>query len=136
MNVEIKHNKQLSELSSITGHSIKVLSDNLVGCLWGSGAIDQNFDFFGKSISDLLDSVNYNPIDYLDAATGNTKIQTYKLLPFLYLVNSNEDDRCPDCGFELNVKTDGAFGVVWEEHYCSNESCQFFATTEPDWDLL
>lgn len=41
---------------------------------------------------------------------------------------------CPDCGCEVEYRNEQAWGYHWQEKQCTNPSCNYATTTEPDWD--
>lgn len=135
MDLQIKRNNHLFSLCTASGHSEKVLNDRVIGSLWGAEAINEDPYYLGMTVRELLKEAEFEEESFVISVLGEQTMSALELLN-LTIVASNDEGKCPDCGSDLDCSSDAAFGIVWEEEYCMNSNCEYFSTTEPDWETL
>ena len=131
MNLQIKRNKHLFALCAETGISERVINDRVIGCLWAVAAIEEEPYYLGFTVRELLKKAYFEEEAFCIAVLGEETLSPLHLLN-CSIVGSNEEGMCPDCGFDIEITNDGAFGFVWEEQKCLNDHCLYFSSTEPD----
>jgi hypothetical protein len=134
MDFTFKKNDDLLHAAELSGMHYLDFTKYLLASLRQQGVEVTETEFYGKTLNHLLEDAGLLPIVVASKVLPRFSNKAFEAFAQLLIFSTSGD--CPDCGSDVDYSDDSAFGKVYTEMSCSNKTCDYFKTTEPDWENL
>jgi hypothetical protein len=132
-NLYLPDSKELTRICEITKlHQIQIVPSIITRMQIMEIDLDSQNDA-GLEISQIMEEMGYDLNGFCYDVLGQYNEELAFLIGKLKFKNVLDD--CPECGCEVEEREEAAWDYVWEEKDCTNPSCDYALTNQPDWDL-
>lgn len=131
-NLFLYQSKQFNQIVERLNTTSEILVDRITRGLKKLDIILEENDDMGKELSGIIEDYGHNLSSVTLLVLGRSDKQLNELFGSLYFKDVLDD--CPNCGCETNTEYDGYGFSEYEIQFCTNSSCDYKNSNEPDID--